>query len=183
MLILASASPRRQELIRLITDDFHAVPASISEVPGKYQTPAEYAMRMATAKACQVSHNFCAPVLGADTVVCLGARIYGKPVDINENAAFLRDLSGRWHGVITALALYVDGKFVDSNIVTTRVKFIPMTEKDISGYVSSGDGLDKAGGYGIQGAAGKFIAGIDGCYYNVVGLPLAAAADLIRGYI
>jgi len=182
-LILASSSPRRQELIRFLTDDFEICPASIDEAPGKYQTPSEYALNMANNKAKQVSEQYSALVLGADTVVCLGAKIFGKPVDMDENIAMLTDLAGKWHGVITAITLLKNGIILGSNVVTTRVIFTKMSEYEIVKYVMSKDGLDKAGGYGIQGAAGKYIAGIDGCYYNVVGLPVAAVADLIRGHI
>lgn len=182
-LILASASPRRQELIRLLTDDFRICPASGEKLPGKYQTPAEYALSMAKSKAQQVSAKFRQPVLGADTVVCLGARIFGKPKDVEDNIAMLTDLSGKWHGVITAIVLCKGGKVIGSDIITTRVLFVKMSPQEISSYARRGEGLDKAGGYGIQGMAGKYIAGIDGCYYNVVGLPVAATADLIRGQI
>jgi|SRR5690554_724923 len=178
-LILASASPRRRELITILTNDFSVHPANIDETPGKYQTPAEYALRVATGKARQVAEFSSQPVLGADTVVCLGARIFGKPADKAENVKMLRTLSNRWHCVITAVALCKDGNVL-SDLVTTRVCFAPLTEAEINQYVASGDGLDKAGGYGIQGAAGKFIAGIDGCYYNVVGLPLTAVNKMLR---
>lgn len=182
-LILASASPRRQELIRLVTEDFSIFPADIKEIPEKYQTPAQFALSMASAKARHVSNQFSDPVLGADTVVCLGARIFGKPVDAADNHRMLRELSGKWHAVITAAVLSIKGRTLGRVIVTTRVRFNELRDSEIAEYVGSSDGLDKAGGYGIQGAAGKYIAGIDGCYYNVVGLPLAAVADLIRAHI
>lgn len=182
-IVLASGSPRRQELIRLITDDWLICPADINETQAEYQTPSEYALSMAEGKALFVSRQCSHPVLGADTVVCLGVKTFGKPSDMEENAVFLRELSGKWHTVLTAITLCVEGTIVDSNLVTTRVKFCDLSEQDILQYVKSKDGLDKAGGYGIQGPAAKFIAGIDGCYYNVVGLPVAAVAELIRGHI
>lgn len=178
-IILASGSPRRRELIRLLFADVKICPADVSEEAGRYQTPAEYALSMASRKAQSVSLRFSDPVLGADTVVCLGAKIFGKPADPAENIAMLRELAGRWHAVITAIALWEKGVVVAEDVVTTKVLFAPLNNQEIKNYVQSGEGLDKAGGYGIQGLAGKFVAGIDGCYYNVVGLPVAAVARLV----
>ncbi|MDD4657543.1 MAG: Maf family protein [Eubacteriales bacterium] len=178
--ILASGSPRRRELIRLLFADVEIHPADVSEEAGRYQTPAEYALSMASRKAQFVSRRFSQPVLGADTVVSLGARIFGKPAGPAENIAMLRELSGKWHAVITAIALWEKGVVVAEDVVTTKVLFASMNNQEIADYVRSGEGLDKAGGYGIQGLAGKFVAGIDGCYYNVVGLPVAAVARLFK---
>ncbi len=178
-LVLASASPRRQELIRMVTEDFKVCPADIDEAAKDYETPAEYALSNALAKALSVSKGCSGPVLGADTVVCLGARVLGKPRDAEDNRQMLADLSGRWHTVLTAIALCRQGKVLGADIVATRVRFSDLRTQDINDLVQSGDGLDKAGGYGIQGKAGKYIAGIHGCYYNVVGLPVAAVADLL----
>lgn len=177
-IVLASGSPRRQELIRLLFRDVIVRPAPISERAGKLETPAEYALSMAAQKARWVSQRCPEPVLGADTVVCLGARIFGKPATAQDNIAMLRELSGKWHAVITAVSLWEKGEVVAEDIVTTKVLFASLSDAEIEDYVSSGEGLDKAGGYGIQGLAGKFIAAIDGCYYNVVGLPLVAVAGL-----
>lgn len=182
-LILASASPRRQALIGMVTEDLEVCPADIHEAAPEYETPAEYALNTATAKALAVSKGRSNPVLGADTVVSLGARIFGKPRDARDNGRMLAELSGRWHTVLTAVALCRQGVVLGTDIVTTRVRFSQLQEQDIDNLVQSGDGLDKAGGYGIQGEAGKYIAGIDGCYYNVVGLPVAAVADLLRRHI
>ncbi|HOB35078.1 MAG: septum formation protein Maf [Firmicutes bacterium] len=182
-LVLASASPRRQELIRRVTEDFVVCPADVDEANIPYQTPAEYTLSMAVGKALAVSGKTPHPVLGADTVVCLGARILGKPRDAEENRAMLRALSGRWHTVLTAVALCRQGRILGTEIVATRVRFLPLREQDIEELIQTGDGLDKAGGYGIQGPAGKYIAGIDGCYYNVMGLPVAAVASLLRAHV
>lgn len=182
-LVLASASPRRQELISMVTRDFEVCPADVNEAAKEYETPAEYALGTAIAKALAVSRGRSTPVLGADTVVSLGARVFGKPRDAEDNGHMLATLSGRWHTVLTAVALCRQGMILGSDIVTTRVRFSELQDQDIANLVQSGDGLDKAGGYGIQGEAGKFIAGIDGCYYNVVGLPVAAVATLLGRYI
>lgn len=178
-LILASASPRRQELLKLVVPDFGVCPADIDETPGQHQTPSEYALGMAITKALAVSKDFEGLVLGADTVVCLGARILGKPKDKEDNIRMLAELSGRWHTVITAVALTQDDTVLGQDVISTKVLFTNLEHQDIANYVDSLEGLDKAGGYGIQGLAGKYVAGIDGCYYNVVGLPVAAVAKLI----
>lgn len=179
-IILASASPRRQQLIRLLFDEVEVCPADIDEGVQQRLKPAEYALKIASRKAEAVSQHFTDPVLGADTVVSLGLNIYGKPVDAAENIRMLKELAGKWHAVTTAIALWQRGMPLAEDVVTTRVQVRALSDQEISDYVASGEGLDKAGGYGIQGLAGKFIAGIDGCYYNVVGLPVAAVADLIK---
>lgn len=177
-IILASGSPRRRELIRLLFPEAVIYPAQVDEEGKKYQTPAEYALGMASLKARTVSQKFPDPVLGADTVVCLGARIFGKPTSAAANAAMLRELSDRWHAVITGIARWEKGTLLAEEVVTTKVQFLPISEREITAYAASGEGMDKAGGYAIQGLAGKFVAGIEGCYYNVVGLPVAAVARL-----
>lgn len=178
-LVLASASPRRQELIRMVTRDYVVCPAEVDESPAPYQTPSEHALGAAILKAKAVSLQRPELVLGADTVVCLGARVLGKPRNPEDNRRMLTALSGKWHTVLTAVALCREGRVVASDVVATRVKFAQLKDWEIDNLVQSGDGLDKAGGYGIQGEAGKYIAGIDGCYYNVVGLPVAAVAALM----
>lgn len=167
----------------MVTRDFVVCPAEVDESPGPYQTPAEYALGAAVLKAKTVSLLRPELVLGADTVVCLGARILGKPRNSEENRQMLAALTGKWHTVLTAVALCRNGRVLGTDIVATKVRFSPLGDREIDDLVRSGDGLDKAGGYGIQGEAGKYIAGIDGCYYNVVGLPVAAVAALIGGHI
>ena len=146
----------------MVTEDFKVCPADIDEAAKDYETPAEYALSNALAKALSVSKGCSGPVLDAE-----------------DNRQMLADLSGRWHTVLTAIALCRQGKVLGADIVATRVRFSDLRTQDINDLVQSGDGLDKAGGYGIQGKAGKYIAGIHGCYYNVVGLPVAAVADLL----
>ena len=182
-IILASASPRRKELLSIITQDFQIIAADVDETPGLYQTPAEYAAATAISKARSISMQWDDIVLGADTVVCLGGRILGKPMDKAENISMLEMLSGKWHAVITAVSLCQGGRVISQELVTTKVLFSQLEYQDIENYVNSQDGLDKAGGYGIQGEAGKFVAGIDGCYYNVVGLPVATVARMLSSHI
>lgn len=179
-LILASASPRRRELIRLLFDDVVICPAAIDETNEGGLGPADYARAVASRKAQVVSQLYSDPVLGADTVVALDGKIFGKPADPAANARMLRELAGKWHEVITAIALWRNGVFAAEDAVVTRVLFTPLSEAEIAEYVASGEGLDKAGGYAIQGLAAKFVAGIDGCYYNVVGLPVSAVAELVK---
>lgn len=179
-LVLASASPRRRELIQLLVDQVKIWPAQVSEEGGRHLAPAQYAQAMASRKARHVSRLCSDPVLGADTIVCLEGKILGKPSGTEENTAMIRELAGRWHEVITGIALWREDVMIGEDVVVTKVLFKPMSDNEISGYVSSGEGLDKAGGYGIQGLAGKYIARIEGCYYNVVGLPVAAVAKLLK---
>lgn len=179
-LILASGSPRRRELIALVDPRVKIVPAHVSEEGGSYLTPAEHALTMASRKARHVSRRYSDFVLGADTIVCLGPRIFGKPSHREENKAMLRELAGRWHEVITGIALWKEDVMIAEDVVLTKVLFTPMTETEIVSYVNTDEGLDKAGGYGIQGLAAKYIARIEGCYYNVVGLPVAAVAKLLK---
>lgn len=179
-LVLASGSPRRRELIKLLVDEVKIWPPQVDEEGSGDLNPAQYALAMASRKARHVSRQCADPVLGADTIVCLEGKILGKPSGPLENAAMIRALAGKWHEVITGIALWREDVMIGENIAVTKVQFSPMNSKEISDYVSSGEGLDKAGGYGIQGLAGKYIAGIEGCYYNVVGLPVAAVAELLR---
>lgn len=179
VLTLASASPRRRQLLQLIVPRFDVVASRAQEVMCPLQTPAANAFAMARAKAAAVSCTVPGLVLGADTIVCQGAKIFGKPKDIEENIAMLAKLSDRWHAVLTGVALYKDGKLVGGDVALTRVRFRDLARDEIRHYAHSGHGLDKAGGYGIQDVAGKFVAAVDGCYYNVVGLPLELTTKLL----
>ena len=180
-IVLASNSPRRRELIGLIFPDAIIRPPQVREEEAGDWTPAEYALKMASLKARWVSLGCDQLVLGADTVVALGAKIFGKPGDPEKNRAMLAELSGKWHAVLTGVAWWRQGVCLAQEVVVTRVHFFPLSQGEIADYVQGGEGLDKAGGYAIQGLAAKFVAGIDGCYYNVVGLPVAAVARLYQG--
>jgi len=172
MLVLASQSPRRQDLLRRAGIPFIVMPADVKEelLPG--EDPRSHVVRLACAKAHAVSASPDEIVLGADTVVVVDDQILGKPADAADAARMLRLLAGRDHQVITGICLRRGSQAV-ADAETTTVRFVPLSEEEIRDYVASGEPLDKAGAYAIQGLASKFIDRIEGCYSNVVGLPLA----------
>ncbi|AQR62311.1 septum formation inhibitor Maf [Brevundimonas sp. LM2] len=181
-LVLASASPRRIELLALIgiTPD-RIDPADIDETPLKDETPARLAVRLARTKAGAVAAR-CpdAVVLAADTVVAVGRRLLEKPADPAEAERFLRLLSGRNHRVFTGVAVAV-GERVTHRCVDTRVAFKRLSEAEIAAYVAGGDWRGKAGGYGIQGPAAAFVLRIIGSHPAVMGLPLPETVNLLAG--
>ena len=181
-IILASRSPRRAELLTAAGIFFEVLAADIDETPHPNETPAAYVERLAIDKARAVlALRPGARVLGADTTVTIDGEILGKPVDAGDAARMLRKLSGRPHDVHTGVAL-VSAAGVRSDVETTRVWFAPMTDEDISWYVGTGEPVDRAGAYAIQGLASRFIPRIEGSYSNVVGLPVAMVSSiLMRG--
>ena len=170
-LVLASASPRRREILRRAGIPFRARPASVDEAVRPGETPRRHVRRLAGEKARAASRPG-ETVLGADTVVVIANQILGKPRDARDAARMLRLLSGRVHRVLTGLCLLTpQGSYTE--VVETRVWFRRLTRAEIAAYVASGEPFDKAGAYAIQGLASKFVERIDGCYYNVVGLPVS----------
>jgi septum formation protein len=189
MLLLASASPRRQELLRNAGIAFEVQPADIPEDPLPGEGARECAERLAREKAVAVARlrPDLRPndvVLGADTVVVVDGQLLGKPCDAADAARMLRLLSGREHEVITGVCLVVNGQpSVASESVaseTTLVTVSEITERDIADYVASGEPMDKAGAYAIQGIASRWIPRIEGDYSNVVGLPVALVFRMLR---
>ena len=180
-LILASASPRRAELLRAAGYEFDIHTVEIDESPKGGEPPAEYVERLAQEKAARALEELSTDVmiLGADTAVVIGNEILGKPHDVEDAARMLRLLSGRTHQVMTGVCLGAAGRHV-SHVEISGVTFAPLAEDRIAWYVASGEGRDKAGGYAIQGLASRFIPRINGSYANVVGLPIAAIDDLIQ---
>ena len=180
MLVLASASPRRQELLRNAGIPFEVQAAKIPEEPIPGESAKDCAERLAREKASAVARQRPQDVvLGADTVVVIDNQILGKPRDAKDAARMLRLLSGREHRVITGVALVVNGQwFVASEI--TSVTFSEITEKEIADYVATGEPMDKAGAYAIQGIASRWIPRIEGDYSNVVGLPVALVWRMLR---
>ena len=177
--ILASQSPRRRELLSLIGISHDVQPAHIDETPYPGELPTVHAERLAREKATLVSaREPGALVIGADTIVVAGERILGKPGDDADARAMLRLLSGRTHMVYTAVAIARDGE-VDSEVEGVSVSFRELSDGDIHGYVATGEPFDKAGGYGIQGRAGIFVAELRGSYTGVMGLPVAETAALL----
>lgn len=181
-LVLASASPRRIELLALIGIVPDRIdPADIDETPVKDETPARLAVRLARTKAQAVAaRSPRAVVLAADTVVAVGRRLLEKPADAAEAERFLRLLSGRNHRVFTGVAV-ASGDRVIHRCVDTRVAFKRLSEAEIANYVAGGDWRGKAGGYGIQGPAAAFVLRIIGSHPAVMGLPLPETVNLLAG--
>ena len=194
MLILASASPRRRELLTQAGFSFQVHPAHIPEDPLEGEDPFTYVTRLACEKAEAVFRELIEAngvagnagldgeslaVLGADTTVTLDDHILGKPEDTADAARMLRLLSGRVHRVITGVAL-VTAKGSEVAAEATAVRFLPLSDEEIAAYVASGEPMDKAGAYAIQGYAARWIPRVEGCYFNVVGLPIALVAALLE---
>jgi septum formation protein len=200
MLVLASASPRRSQLLTQAGFTFHVRPAHIPEDPRPGEDPIAYVTRLAREKAqivfdqiaadaASLAANVALPdsidigklaVLGADTTVTLDGHILGKPEDALDAARILRMLSGRSHRVITGVAL-VTQDAVEVAAEVTAVQFLTLSEDEIAAYIATGEPMDKAGAYGIQGLAAKWIPRVVGCYFNVMGLPLALVATMLEG--
>lgn len=178
-LILASASPRRRELLAQAGLRFDVLPANIDETRRSGEAPGDYVQRLALEKA-QTIHALHprAVVLGADTTVVLDGEVLNKPVDLADAERMLRSLAGRSHQVHTGVAV-VSSLVQKQHLETTTVFFDAIAEADLQQYLASGDSLDKAGAYGIQGYAARWIGRIEGDFFNVVGLPLAATVRLL----
>jgi septum formation protein len=191
MLILASASPRRAKLLRAAGLEFEVLAVDVDETPLPGEPPEAHVRRLAEEKArAAFEGRPDAVVLGADTVVVVDDRILGKPRDAEDAAAMLRNLSGRSHEVLTGVAVLAPAglnaglkagghRRLAVDVESTRVWFSPLTNDEIAWYVGTGEPMDKAGGYAIQGLASRFIDRIDGSYSNVVGLPVALVYRLI----
>ncbi len=182
-LVLASASPRRLQLLAQIGIAPDAVVAAdLDESPLKDETPRQLALRLAVAKAQAVAEKRSGDfVLGADTVVCVGRRVLPKAETPAEVEDCLRLLSGRGHRVITGVCVIAPSGKVSSRAVETRLQTKRLSDAEISAYVQSGEGIGKAGGYGIQGRAGAFIISLTGSFTGVVGLPVYEAQALLTG--
>jgi septum formation protein len=182
-LVLASASARRAELLTAAGFSFDVAPADVDETPLADERPDQYALRVARDKAVAVSRELeggaHAPVLAADTVVVAGGRILGKPADAAEASGMLKTLSGDVHVVLTAVVLRTSGREV-FEVVTTRVRFVPLTDAEIGWYVATGEPEGKAGAYAIQGHGARFVDWIEGSWSNVVGLPVATVYQMLK---
>ena len=180
--ILASASPRRRDLLALIglVPD-RIVAADLDESPLKDETPAQLALRLAVSKAQAVASTTPGFVLAADTVVCVGRRVLDKAETAEDVAACLKLLSGRGHRVYTGVAVVNPAGKLSSRLVETRITFKRLSAADTAAYLASGEGIGKAGGYAIQGLAGAFVTHLVGSYTGVMGLPLYEARCLLEG--
>ena len=179
--ILASASPRRRELLKKVFPAFAVIPTEVEEIVPEGTKPMEQSEYLAMIKARPLAEQYPdALVIGSDTTVLVDGIVLGKPRDAEEAKAMLRLLSGRTHVVCTGCCLYYKGRAVRFT-ESTEVEFYPMTEEEIDAYVASGDPMDKAGAYGIQSGAGIYIKGIRGDYDTVMGLPAARIYQEIKG--
>jgi septum formation protein len=175
-LILASTSPRRAEILRGAGLPFTVISSAIDETPFPRESPHDHVLRLASGKAELVAARAVGPaiVIAADTVVALEGHIFGKPKSTDDARHILEQLSGRTHSVITGVTLIrLPDAERRSFAETTQVHFGPLTPEEISRYLDTEEPYDKAGAYAIQGRAGRYITRIEGCYFNVVGLPLA----------
>jgi septum formation protein len=180
-LILASASPRRAELLARAGFEFDVAPAGVDETPRNGEDPAAYALRVAGDKARTTAgqSGTAAPIVAADTVVVAEGRLLGKPTDAHEAADMLRQLSGRIHDVHTAVVVLTGAQQL-AEVVSTRVRFVALSDEEIRWYVSTGEPFGKAGAYAIQERGSRFVDWIEGSWSNVVGLPVAAVYRLLR---
>ncbi len=172
MLVLASRSPRRQDILKSAGIPFTVRPAEVDETPLPHEDPRAYVLRLAAAKARAVESADGDIVLGADTVVVVDGSILGKPTNPADAARMLESLSGRVHTVLTGVCLRSAARELAA-AEATAVRFLPRTAAEIREYIASGEPMDKAGAYAIQGLASRFIDRIEGCYFNVVGLPIS----------
>ncbi|MFV0497200.1 MAG: Maf family protein [Candidatus Fimivivens sp.] len=179
-LILASASPRRFELLKLITEEFLVVTSQADESLSSGILPQQAVALLARRKAQAVAANRCGDVIiGADTVVALDGQIFGKPCDRKQAAEMLRMFSGRTHEVYTGVCIWHQG-VADCFSQVAKVTFAEMDAQEIADYVASGEPDDKAGAYGIQGMGARFVAHLEGDYYTVMGLPVQALYQALR---
>lgn len=181
-IILASASPRRNQLLRQLGLDFTVIPADVDEKSVQAASFQELAGKLAHQKAELVaSLNPQAVVIAADTIVVIDGRVLGKPEDLAAARTMLGQLSGRAHQVITGLSVHCQAQGYKKTVTEiTRVEFRSLNEDEIEAYIESGEPFDKAGGYGIQGLGALLVEKIDGCYFNVVGLPLNRLGLVLR---
>ena len=178
-LILASGSPRRAEILASVGWEFTKHVADIDESERICESPEIYVVRLAREKAEAVAVHYSNDiVLGADTTVVIDKQIIAKPDDLGDARRMLRMLSGNWHEVLTGVAIVQSGE-TRSDIQSTRVKFAPMSDAEINFLAERGDPLDKAGAYAVQAQAALFIEGIEGDYWNVVGLPISLVYALV----
>jgi len=181
-LYLASASPRRRQLLEQLKVSFEVQVADVDETAWPGESPADYVSRLARTKTESVAHKLGQPaarVLAADTAVVLGGTILGKPRDREDALAMLARLSGCEHVVLSAIALWHDGK-LDTALSSSEVRFRTIAAAEAAAYWETGEPADKAGGYGIQGLGGIFVERLQGSYSGVMGLPLFETAELLR---
>lgn len=183
-IVLASGSPRRQEMLERLGVDFEVIVPEIDETPRPGEDPSAYVERLARTKALAVAEDNLsdeddALVIAADTTVDLDGEILGKPADVADARRMLKRLSGRAHYVHTGVAVLRAGR-LESGVDETRVQMTPLTDHSLDWYLGTGEPLDKAGAYALQGAAAVFVSRVSGSVSNVIGLPLTLLVDLAR---
>ena len=180
--ILASASPRRRELLASIGLDFDVIPSHVPEVHQEGEAPEEYVARLSRDKAHALAVQYPAQwVIAADTTVLLGEQLLEKPADAKDAARMLGTIAGKTHVVYTGVTLErAESEYRDTRVAESEVRMLPLSEGDIEWYVATGEPLDKAGAYAVQGIGAMFIDSIHGSYTNVVGLPLATLFLMMR---
>jgi septum formation protein len=182
-IILASSSPRRKELLRALGLEFEVMHPSSDETLSGNETPEAFALRVSREKALSVSRDLGNGfvVIGADTIVVVDGEILGKPGDPDEASSMLRKLSGKEHHVYTAFSITrPENVLLHSEVVDTRVRVKPLAASEIEGYIKTGEPMDKAGAYGIQGLGSFMVSGIEGSYSNVVGLPVDELLEALK---
>ena len=181
-LILASGSPRRKELLALVTPDFTVKVSDVDESAITAPTPAELAKALARTKCLAVAETEPeALVLGSDTVVEFEGEVFGKPKNRQDAQRMLQALSGKRHYVHTGVCM-AQGDHIENFVVSSAVDFFPIEEADLQGYIDTKEPYDKAGGYAIQGHAAVWCKGIEGCYYNIMGLPVSQVAQALKKF-
>ena len=180
--ILASASPRRRELLASIGLDFEVIPSHVPEIHQEGEAPEEYVARLSRDKAHALAVQYPAQwVIAADTTVLLGDQLLEKPVDANDAMRMLGTIAGKTHIVYTGVTLErAEGEYRDTRVAESEVRMLPLSPREIEWYVATGEPLDKAGAYAVQGIGAMFIDSIHGSYTNVVGLPLATLFQMMR---
>lgn len=180
-IILASASPRRKELLTTAGVEFEVLVSQADETVPEGTAPKDAAIMTAEKKALAVAENCDGTVIGADTIVVIDGKILGKPKDEADAADMLRTLSGREHEVITGVCI-TDGEKTEKFAQVSRVRFYALTEDEIAAYVATKEPMDKAGSYGIQGRGCVLVDSIEGDYFNIVGLPVAATVRALKNF-
>ena len=180
--ILASASPRRRELLQSIGLDFEIVPSHIPEIRGEGEAPEEYVARLSREKAAAIAiEHHDRWIIAADTTVLLGEQLLEKPADAGDAQRMLATIAGKTHIVYTGVTLQnAAGGYHDTRVAESEVRMLPLSEREIEWYVATGEPLDKAGAYAVQGIGAMFIDSVHGSYTNVVGLPLALLYQMLK---